>query len=117
MITEGTASNAWIVTKDGELVTHNVSNDILNGITRLSILEAATDAGLPFTERPFSVDEALEAKEAFVTSSSSHVRAVTSINGKSVGNGHIGELTSQLLDLFIDFIEEHGGPQNTGTWN
>ena len=72
---------------------------------------------MPFTERPFSVDEALEAKEAFVTSSSSHVRAVTSINGKSVGNGHIGELTSQLLDLFVDFIEEHGGPQNTGTWN
>lgn len=117
MVTEGTSSNAWIVTKDGELVTHDVSNDILNGITRLSILEAATDAGLDFTERPFSVDEALLAKEAFVTSSSSHVRAVTSINGQSVGNGHVGELTSQLLDLFVDFIEEHGGPQHTGTWN
>ncbi len=117
MVTEGTSSNAWIVTKEGELVTHNASHAILNGITRLSVLEAATEAGIKFAERPFSVDEALEAKEAFVTSSTSHVKAVTSIDGHSIGNGHVGELTCQLLDLYIDFIEARGGPENTNTWN
>jgi len=117
MVTEGTSSNAWIVTKDGELVTHNASHAILNGITRLSVLEAAADAGIEFSERPFSVDEALQAKEAFITSSTSHVKAVTSIDGKSVGNGHVGELTSRMLDIYVDFIEDKGGPQNATTWN
>jgi D-alanine transaminase len=117
MITEGTASNAWIVTKDGELVTHNAAHAILNGITRLSLLEVAAAAGIPFSERAFSVDEAMQAKEAFVTSSTSHVKAVTNIDGQSVGNGHIGELTARILDLYVDFIETKGGPQNTNTWN
>jgi D-alanine transaminase len=117
MVTEGTSSNAWIVTQDGKLVTHNTSHAILNGITRLSVLEAAAEAGVEFFERPFSVDEALQAKEAFVTSSTSHVKAVTSIDGKSVGNGHVGELTSRMLDLYVDFIEDKGGPRNTNTWN
>ena len=117
MVTEGTLSNAWIITEDGKLVTHNASHAILNGITRLTVLEAAAEAGVEFSERPFSVDEALQAKEAFVTSSTSHVRAVTSIDGKPVGNGHVGELTSRMLDLYVDFIEDKGGPQNTNIWN
>lgn len=117
MVTEGTSTNAWIVTKNGKLVTHNASHAILNGITRLAVLEAAAAAGLEFEERPFSVDEAMQAKEAFVTSSTSHVKAVTNIDGQSVGNGHIGEMTNRLLDLYVDFIESKGGPQNTGTWN
>ncbi len=117
LVTEGTASNAWIVTKDGELVTHNVSHAILNGITRLSVLEAVSKAGVVFAERPFSVDEAMQAKEAFLTSSTSHVKAVTSIDGESVGNGHAGELTNRVIDLYVDFIEGPGGPRNTDTWN
>ncbi|MFQ5764311.1 MAG: D-amino-acid transaminase [Rhodospirillales bacterium] len=117
LITEGTSTNAWIVTKDGDLVTRNASHAILNGITRLAVLEAAAEAGVGFVERAFSVDEAIEAKEAFVTSSSSHVKAVTSIDGKTVGNGHVGELTTRVLDLYVDFIEGRGGPQHTDTWN
>ncbi|MDA1089373.1 MAG: D-amino-acid transaminase [Proteobacteria bacterium] len=117
MVTEGTSSNAWIVTKDGELVTHNAAHAILNGITRLSVLEAAAEAGIGFSERPFSVEEAMQAKEAFITSSTSHVKAVTNIDGQSVGNGHVGELTTRMLDLYVDFIEAKGGPQNTNTWN
>jgi len=117
MVTEGTSSNAWIVTKDGELVTHNTSQAILNGITRLSVLEAAAEAGVKFSERPFSVEEALSAKEAFITSSTSHVKAVTSIDGKTVGNGHVGELTARMLDLYVEFIEGKGGPSKTDTWN
>ena len=116
-VTEGTSSNAWIVTKDGELTTRNTSQSILNGITRLAVIEAATEAGLTFSERPFMPEEALAAREAFITSSSSHVMAVTEINGKSVGNGHVGELTSRLLDLYVAYIEESGGPLKTDTWN
>jgi len=115
-ITEGTSTNAWIVTTDGTLVTRDASHSILNGITRLAVLEAAADAGIGFDERPFSVDEALAAKEAFVTSSTSHVKAVTRIDGKSVGNGHVGELTSRLLDLYLEYIEHHGGPRDTDKW-
>jgi len=117
MVTEGTSSNAWIVTKKGELVTRDAGFSILNGITRLAVLEAAAEAGVGFKERPFSVVEAKQAKEAFVTSSTSHVKAVTSIDGKSVGNGGVGELTSCILDLYVDFIEGAGGPRHPGPWN
>jgi len=117
MVSEGTSSNAWIVTKDGELVTRPVSHDILNGVTRLAILEAAKQAGLKYSERAFSLEEAECAKEAFVSSSSSHVKAVTKVNDYTVGNGHVGELTHRLLDLYLDYIEEHGGPVKTEVWN
>jgi len=116
-ITEGTSSNAWIVTKDGELVTRDVSSAILNGITRLAIIEAARAAGLTISERAFSRAEAMDAKEAFISSSTSHVKAVTLIDGQTVGNGHVGELTGRLLDLYVDFIETKGGPAHTDRWN
>lgn len=105
VVTEGTSSNAWIVTKNGELVTRQATEDILNGITRLAVIEAAKEKGLEIVERPFTVTEALEAKEAFMTSSTSHVKAITRIDDHPVGNGHVGELTSRLLDLYVDFIE------------
>ena len=116
-VTEGTSTNAWIVTKDGELVTRNAGHAILNGVTRLALLEAAAEAGLSFAERPFTQAEALEAKEAFITSSTSHVKAVTVIDAQTIGNGHVGEMTGRLLDLYVEFIESRGGPQKTDTWN
>jgi len=117
MVTEGTSTNAWIVTQDGELVTRNISHAILNGITRLAILEAANEAGVKLTERAFSAEEAAQAKEAFISSSTSHVKAVTRIDGQSVGNGHAGELTLRILDLYTDYVEAHGGPRTTDAWN
>ncbi len=117
LVTEGTSTNAWIVTKDGVLVTRNASQSILNGITRLAIVEAAAAAGLALEERPFSVEEARDAREAFVSSSTSHVKAVTRIDGQSVGNGHVGEVTTRLLDLYLDYVERNGGPRKTDTWN
>jgi len=116
-ITEGTSSNAWIVTKDGELVTKQIGSTILNGITRLAVLESAREAGFSVSERAFSIEEAHNAKEAFITSSTSHVKAVTRIDDKIIGNGHVGELTSKLLDLYVDYIEEIGGPIVTDRWN
>jgi len=116
-ITEGTSSNAWIVTKDGELVTKQIGSTILNGITRLAVLESAREAGFSVSERAFSIEEAHNAKEAFITSSTSHVKAVTRIDDKIISNGHVGELTSKLLDLYVDYIEEIGGPIVTDRWN
>ena len=116
-ITEGTSSNAWIVTNDGELVTTQIGSEILNGITRLAVLETAREFGLTVSERAFSVEEAHNAKEAFITSSTSHVKAVTQIDDKIIGNGHVGELTRKLLDLYVNYIEEKGGPIVTDRWN
>jgi D-alanine transaminase len=115
-VTEGSATNAWIVTKDGELVTRDIGPTILNGITRLAILEAAEQHDIPIVERPFTLDEALAAREAFISSSNSHVKAVTRIDGQSIGNGYAGELTTRLLDLYMDYMESIGGPQRTDTW-
>ena len=116
-VTEGTSTNAWIVTQNGELVTRNVSKEILNGITRLAVIEAAKAVGISIVERPFTPAEAISAREAFVTSSSSHVKAVTRIDGKSIGNGHVGDVTSRILDAYIGYIESEGGPKLTDTWN
>jgi D-alanine transaminase len=116
-VTEGAATNAWIVTKAGELVTRAVSPSILNGITRLAILEAARQQDIKIVERAFTVEEALDAREAFISSSNSHVKAVTRIDGQSVGNGHAGELTTRLLDIYMEFMEQVGGPQHADRWN
>jgi D-alanine transaminase len=116
-ITEGTSSNAWIVTNDGELVTKQIGSEILNGITRLAVLETAREYGFTVSERAFSVEEAHNAKEAFITSSTSHVKAITQIDDKPIGNGHVGELTRKLLDLYVNYIEEKGGPIVTDRWN
>ena len=116
-VTEGTSTNAWIVTADGNLITRSASTSILNGVTRLAVLEAAADAGIGVTERPFTPEEAMAAREAFITSSTSHVKAVTRIDGHSIGNGHIGDLTSRILDAYVEYVERHGGPKTTDTWN
>ncbi|MEQ8193871.1 MAG: D-amino-acid transaminase, partial [Rhodospirillales bacterium] len=75
-VTEGTSSNAWIVTKDGEVVTRPLDNAILGGITRQTELKLAAKKGVRFVERAFTVQEALDAREAFLTSTTSHVKPV-----------------------------------------
>ncbi len=106
MVTEGTSSNAWIVTGAGKVVTRDASNNILNGITRTRLISLIQEQGYELEERSFSLDEALAAREAFLTSSSSLVMPVTQIDGQPVGNGHPGILSSKLRDHYLDFI--HG---------
>jgi D-alanine transaminase len=103
-VTEGTSSNAWIVARDGKLVTRQLSNDILHGVTRRTILAIATEEGVAFEERPFTVQEALEAQEAFVTSATSFVTPVVEIDGRSVGGGKPGPLTRRLLAWYRDYM-------------
>lgn len=103
-VTEGSSSNAWIVAGDGTLVTRHLSDEILHGVTRRTILAIAVEEGVAFDERPFSVDEALGAREAFVTSASSFVTPVVKIDGKTVGDGAPGPLTTRLLAWYRDYM-------------
>ncbi len=95
-ITEGSSTNAWIVTRAGRLVTRNLSAAILSGITRLSVLQFVQSQGIVFEERRFSVAEAKEAAEAFLTSTTSLVLPVTRIDGQAIGDGKPGPLTMKL---------------------
>ena len=95
-ITEGASSNAWIVSRDGKLITHPLGRDILAGITRSVVIDVLKAQGLAFEERVFSVEEAYAAREAFVTSASQTVLPVVSIDGRPVGNGAPGLVAGAL---------------------
>jgi len=104
-VTEGTASNAWIVTGADELVTRAADNAILNGVTRRAVRDLANREGLRFVERPFTVGEAKAAREAFVTSTSSNVMPVVRIDDAVVADGRPGPLSRKLMALY----HEHAG--------
>lgn len=110
MVTEGSSTNAWIVTRDGALVTHKADQSVLNGITRLMVIELAKREGLRIEERSFSLEEAHAAREAFITSSSNYVMPVTAIDGKPVGNGGPGVLSCQLRDAYMDLSPATAAP-------
>jgi D-alanine transaminase len=107
-VTEGTSSNAWIITKDGAVVTRDVSDAILNGITRISLLAVAREQGLAIEERPFTVAEAKQAREAFVTSTTSFVLPVTQIDDTVIGNGKPGSFAARLRDHYADYMAGPG---------
>lgn len=104
-VTEGASSNAWIVDRDGRLITRQVSNDLLRGITRTTLIDLLKREGLELVERPFTIAEALQAREAFVTSATSLVTPVVSIDGKPIGNGSAGILSLQLRAKFHEVAE------------
>ena len=99
-VTEGSSTNAWIVTKDNVLISRPAESGILRGITRTTLLEAVSDLGLTFEERAFSVEEAYEAKEAFITAATTILLPVVRIDERSIGNGAPGEMTGRLRDAF-----------------
>ena len=95
-ITEGASSNAWIVSRDGKLITRPLGRDILSGITRSVVLDVIKAQGLSLEERAFTVEEAYAAREAFVTSASQIVLPVVSIDGRPIGNGAPGLIATAL---------------------
>jgi D-alanine transaminase len=99
-VTEGTSSNAWIVDKDGRLVTRQVDHAILRGITRTTLIDVLERESLELIERPFTVEEAKSAREAFITSATNIVMPVVSIDGQPVGNGAPGLLSQRLRAEF-----------------
>lgn len=101
-VTEGTSSSSFIVTGDNTVVTRPLSNEILPGVTRRAILRLAQTADVQVEERPFTVDEAKAASEAFLTSASSFVLPVVSIDGSPVGSGAPGPIVAKLREIYIE---------------
>ncbi len=104
-VTEGSSTNAWIVTAGGTIVTRSAEAGILRGVTRTGVLDIADGEALAIEERPFSVSEALAASEAFLTSASSKVTAVIRINDVVIGSGRPGPVTNCLRRLFLERAE------------
>jgi D-alanine transaminase len=99
-VTEGSSSNAWIVTRGGKVVTRPADNGILRGITRTVLIDVIRAQGLEFEERPFTVEEAYGAREAFLTSASQIVMPVVRIDDRPVGNGAPGSVATALRAEF-----------------
>jgi D-alanine transaminase len=99
-VTEGSSSNAWIVTMGGTVVTRPADNGILRGITRSVLLDVIKAQGLKLEERPFTVEEAYGAREAFLTSASQIVMPVVRIDDRPVGNGAPGSVAVALRAEF-----------------
>jgi D-alanine transaminase len=95
-ITEGASSNAWIVNRDGKVITRPLGHDILPGVTRSVLIDVIKAQGLPFEERAFSLEEAYAAREAFITSASQIVLPVVRIDGRPIGNGAPGLIAGAL---------------------
>ena len=101
-VTEGSSNNAYIVTQDNVIVTRQLSNDILHGITRKAVLKCAEELQLKVEERLFTVDEVYAAKEAFSTSASAFVCPVAEVDGKKIGDGTPGPIAKRLREIYID---------------
>ena len=101
VVTEGTSNNAYIV-KGRTIVTRQLSNAILHGITRAAVLRFAREAQMSVEERPFTIEEAQAADEAFVTSASAFVMPVVEIDEATLGDGTPGPVATRLREIYIE---------------
>jgi len=101
MVTEGTSNNAYIV-KGNRIITRNLTNDILHGITRAAVLRFAREAQMEVEERAFSIAEAQGADEAFITSASTFVMPVVEIDGTTIGTGAPGGVAKRLREIYLE---------------
>ena len=101
-VTEGSSNNAFIIDAEDTLVTRQLGNEILAGITRKAVLKLAEEEQMVIDQRPFTIEEACNAKEAFITSATTFVMPVVSINGNPVADGRPGRLTQRLRELYIE---------------
>lgn len=99
-VTEGTSNNAYIVTTEGTIVTRHLTNSILHGITRASVLKLAGELDMKIEERPFSIDEAKQAREAFFTSATAFVTPVVEIDEQKIGDGTPGPVATRLDEIY-----------------
>jgi D-alanine transaminase len=108
-ITEGTSSNAWIVTAANEIITRQADHSILNGVTRLGLLDIIARGDLRLVERPFSLGEARAAREAILTSSTNGVLPVVRIDGANIGDGRPGSLAVTLAAAYRRYMIDQPG--------
>lgn len=100
-VTEGTSNNAYIV-KGDRIITRDLGHEILHGITRAAVLRFAREAQMEVEERPFTIDEAKAANEAFITSASAFVMPVVAVDGTPIGAGAPGPVTTRLREIYLD---------------
>ncbi len=105
LVTEGSSANVMAVI-NGELRTHPEDTDILGGITRLVVLELASQLGIPLREEAFTVPEMYAAQEVLLCSSSPEILAITSIDGQTIGRGRPGPVTQRLYEAFCKLTAE-----------
>ena len=101
VVTEGTSNNAWII-RDGAIVTRQLGNEILAGITRAAVMRLAAEAQLRIEERPFTIAEAQAADEAFITSATTFVMPVIEIDGVPLSGGVPGPVTRRLREVYLE---------------
>lgn len=107
-VTEGSSTNAWIVSADGVLITHPVGNAILGGVTRATLMRCARDMQMKVIERPFTLEEAFAASEAFISSATTLATSVTSIDGRKIGAGAPGPVVRRLREAYIEYARRAG---------
>ena len=107
-VTEGSSTNAGIVDDQGRIVTRQLDNNILGGITRATVLKLARENSIEIVERAFTVDEALAAPEAFLTSTTSFIKGIVGIDGAKVGDGKPGPVTRRLRALYLEYCRGSG---------
>ena len=100
-VTEGTSNNAYIV-KGNRIITRALSHDILHGITRAAVLRFAREAQMEVEERSFTIDEAKQADEAFITSASAFVMPVVEVDGATLGTGKPGHVATRLREIYLE---------------
>lgn len=108
VITEGSASNAYIVV-GGEIITHPANAHILDGVVRRALQSLAHKNNIAFIERAFTLQQALSADEAFITSTSAGIVPISIIDGKTIGKGACGAITQKLMALYSDHVKEQSG--------
>ncbi|WP_320176085.1 D-amino-acid transaminase [Maridesulfovibrio sp.] len=101
-VTEGSSNNTYIVTKDGKIITRNLSNSILPGITRKSVLRLVEELDIKIEERPFTIEEAQNAAEAFMTAATSFVTPVIEVDGVELNGGTPGPVSKRLGEVYIE---------------
>ena len=105
-IKEGAATNVWIVSEDGVLMTRPADHGILRGITRATVMDVAAKLDLKVEERAFTVEEAKRAREMFLTAATSVVIPIVSLDGTTIANGHPGTMSAEMRDAFFDVAEK-----------
>ncbi|MEQ1617530.1 MAG: D-amino-acid transaminase [Terricaulis sp.] len=100
-VTEGTSSNAWIVDANGVLRTRALSHDLLHGVTRAALLQIVRRLGRAVEERSFTIEDALGAREAFISAASNPAMPVIALDGRPIGDGRPGPVSCTLRDAYL----------------
>lgn len=114
VVTEGSSSNAWIIDEAGALRTHPTGRRILGGVTRMKAMECAREIGVEVIEEAFTLDEAKRAREAFMTSATSLVTGVVSVDGTEIADGRPGAVTGRLREAYKAKARAEAAPPGTG---